>query len=348
MKRCNKCLLPETYPKISFNNDGICSYCSGKHFFGVEKDEKIRKLTKNKKILKKKFETFIKNNKGKTEYDCLLLFSGGKDSIYLLHILKEKYGLNVLAFSVDTGLMSPLAKKNIKKVFESLKVDHIFFTPEIDFFKDLYRFYLTNNKSEPFCDQICGVCSKVVHSIGLIEASKRKIPFVAIGLSPDQTDHLFYEISKEQLSQSWIPDELKLNKSNNLDLRYFWNPKKDDYIPRFIAPFHVINYPGEKAIANILEELEIINKNDLNSLKTNCYLAWLLHYLDLNKYGYTPYIKNISRNIQNKKINLNFLNKVYYCTGIKLLKHNIIKRADKDKALNYLNLNLENILKNKI
>ena len=27
LKICKKCILPETYPFIKFNNEGICNYC---------------------------------------------------------------------------------------------------------------------------------------------------------------------------------------------------------------------------------------------------------------------------------------------------------------------------------
>ena len=47
-----------------------------------------------------------------------MLFSGGKDSSYLLYLLIEKYGLNVLALTVDTGLETNIAKQNVKKMSE--------------------------------------------------------------------------------------------------------------------------------------------------------------------------------------------------------------------------------------
>jgi len=339
MKRCKRCLLPEVYPNISFNNKGVCSYCLGKSHFGVEKDKKILNNIKNKEKLKKEFEEFIKKTKGKSDYDCLLLLSGGKDSIYLLYLLKEKYGLNILALSVDTGLIQPLAKKNIKQTVEKLKIDHISVTPGNDFFKKLYKYYLFNGSEVSYSERICPNCSKVIHSIGLIEASKRQIPCVVIANSPDQTDHYFFEIPNEKISQSWIPKDLEYNYFNKIDLKFFWNPKKEDYLPRFFIPFHVINYPGEKAIIKKISKSGFINKKKLNPIKTNCSLVWLLDYLDLNKIGYMPYVKDLSRKIQSERIHISKIEKIFYLIGIKLLKLKILKRRDIKFAMKYLDLN---------
>ena len=344
MRRCKICLLPETYPNISFTN-GICSYCLGKTHFGVEDDEEIKKLIEKKGQLKKEFEEFIKKTKGENDYDCLLLFSGGKDSTYLLYLLKEKYKLNPLALSVDTGFMNHLAKRNIKKIIKKLKVDNIFFTPGNAFFKKLYRYYLLNPGSETYCDKICGICSEVIHGIGLIEASNRKIPCIILANSPDQTDHYFFEIPKEKISKSWVPKEFNNNYFSKEEISHFWNPKEMDYIPRFFLPFHVINYPGEQAIIEELSKLNLLKKNKLSPVKTNCDLVWLLHYLDLNNKGYTPYIKNLSREIQNGKFHCNKLKKMYYTLGIKLIKSDFLKRWEKKYVLDYLDLKIKDLIK---
>jgi hypothetical protein len=109
----------------------------------------------------------------------------------------------------------------------------------------------------------------------------------------------------------------------------------------------VLDYPGEELIVRDLSRQGLIKKKNLNSLKTNCYLVWLLQYLDLNKNGYNPYIKNLSRNIQSGKYQCNKIRKYYYTIGLKLLKSDIIKRSDKKYVLDYLNLNLQNFFKRK-
>jgi len=38
---------------------------------------------------------FFTHEKGQYEYDCIVLYTGGRDSTYTLQLLKEKYNLNL-------------------------------------------------------------------------------------------------------------------------------------------------------------------------------------------------------------------------------------------------------------
>ena len=89
MNRCIKCILPETFPGIRFNEEGVCNFCL--EFKG------LKDLEERKAEYKKKFETLVEEYKGKDSYDALMCYSGGRDSIYTSIILKNKYKLNILA-----------------------------------------------------------------------------------------------------------------------------------------------------------------------------------------------------------------------------------------------------------
>ena len=91
LRICAKCVLPETFPGIRFNGEGVCNICLD--YEGVEN------LQTKKTEYKEKFETLIKEYKGKDIYDVLMCYSGGKDSTQTLTILKQEYGLNILAVS---------------------------------------------------------------------------------------------------------------------------------------------------------------------------------------------------------------------------------------------------------
>jgi len=69
---CKKCILPDTYPNVSFNADGVCNYC-----------EEYRPVPD---VLGKEALITILRSKGKAEqYDCVVPLSGGKDSTFILY-----------------------------------------------------------------------------------------------------------------------------------------------------------------------------------------------------------------------------------------------------------------------
>ena len=98
LKVCVNCVLPETFPGIRFNEEGLCNLCL--NFKGVD-SQSTRKAE-----YRGKFEALIKEYKGSGTYDVLMCYSGGKDSTQTLTILKEEYGLSILAVSLDNGFLS--------------------------------------------------------------------------------------------------------------------------------------------------------------------------------------------------------------------------------------------------
>jgi len=341
MKRCKSCLLPNTYPKISFNGEGICCHCQNNKPF-ISKNKNNNGLVSEKLKLKEEFENLIKKSKGKGKYDCLLLFSGGKDSTYLLYLLTKKYGLNVLALTVETGLESAVAVKNAKKITKKLGVDHIVFTP-VEFYKRLYCYLLTHTEEKKYSYIVCKICQNVIQSAGLNIASEKKIPFIVIGHSPQQTTT--HELTKEELCQSWMPKEIYNEPFFENDFKYFWNPEKvkERYIPRFIFPFYFLEYPNPEKIIKILAELGIGTKRKLNPIKTNCHLHWLLMYLDISKYGYNPYTTPLNESIRYGKTS-RWKGWLVIVLGNYLLKSGFIKKRTIKYVLRYLNLKIEDIM----
>lgn len=118
LKRCKNCILPQTYPFIHFNNDGICNYCTS---------YKERKLKNN---LDKIFDQ-IRSKDGSP--DCLVGLSGGRDSCYGLHLLKRKYNMNPIAYTYDWGLTTDKSRRNQALMVGKLGVEHIIRSANIEF-----------------------------------------------------------------------------------------------------------------------------------------------------------------------------------------------------------------------
>ena len=343
MKTCKQCLLPKNYPQIEFDSKGVCNYCRREQFFGVEKKKSIQLAMASKHDLANQFEACLNEVRGKYQYDCLLLLSGGKDSTYLLYLLKEVYKLNPLTLFIDTGLISQVAKNNIQKIITGSSCDNLQIKPEKEFFIQLYRYYLLHPTSQTYSDSICAVCSNVIHSIGLKEAVKRNIPLIMLGYSPDQTDHFFYEIPKDTMNQSWIPPQLQGHVNQEYLNRYFWTPNHSPAYPQFYLPLHVLRYPSSPEMTKRIKQWLHTNNLDLSSQHTNCHLVWLLDYLDLRRFGYIPYVQVLSKNIQHGTIKNTYLTRFYYKMGLQLLKIRIYKRKSMNLAMRHLGISLSEI-----
>ena len=116
--RCKKCVLPETYPFIDFDENGVCRYCRNHQKIKVKGHDKLEQ------ILKK-----YKSKDGNP--DCIVALSGGRDSCYGLHYIKKELGMNPIAFTYDWGLVTDLARRNCARVCGKLGVEHIIRTPNI-------------------------------------------------------------------------------------------------------------------------------------------------------------------------------------------------------------------------
>lgn len=116
--RCTKCIFPETMPFISFDGDGVCSYC-----------REHRKIEyKGRKALEKLIEPYRSKD---GEPDCIIAFSGGRDSSYGLHYLKKELGLNPIAFTYDWGMVTDLARRNQARIAGKLGVEHVVVSADI-------------------------------------------------------------------------------------------------------------------------------------------------------------------------------------------------------------------------
>lgn len=112
LRRCTKCALPCTYPFISFDKKGVCNYCRR-----YQKQE-----FKGRQALEPILEKYRSKN-GKP--DCIMGFSGGRDSSYGLHVLKKELGMHPIAYTYDWGMVTDLARRNQAKVTGKLGIEHI-------------------------------------------------------------------------------------------------------------------------------------------------------------------------------------------------------------------------------
>jgi len=117
MRRCTLCILPETFPGIEFNEEGVCNYCLDYEKVEVKGEEALTQTLAQYK------------DKGE-KYDCIVPISGGRDSSFVLHQIVKKYKMRTLALTVNSGAIMPEGYRNIERITEVLNVDHVWIKDE--------------------------------------------------------------------------------------------------------------------------------------------------------------------------------------------------------------------------
>ncbi|RJQ25500.1 hypothetical protein C4565_08240 [Candidatus Parcubacteria bacterium] len=118
LRRCSKCLLPETFPFIHFDNNGVCNYCHNYRPWNGPGKEALERYLEP-----------LRNKNGQP--DCLVPLSGGRDSSFALHYVKKELHMNPVAYTYDWGMVTDLARRNISRMCGELGVEHILISADI-------------------------------------------------------------------------------------------------------------------------------------------------------------------------------------------------------------------------
>ncbi|QRV25186.1 hypothetical protein [Marinomonas foliarum] len=116
--RCTRCILPETMPYIYFDDHGVCNYCNS---------YKLRNTPKPKEDL---FD-IVESYRRKEGLDCIVPFSGGRDSCYGLHLIVEELKMKPVTYTYDWGMVTDLGRRNISRMCSQLGVENIIIAADI-------------------------------------------------------------------------------------------------------------------------------------------------------------------------------------------------------------------------
>jgi len=303
MKKCSRCILPENYPGIRFNENGVCNYC----------------LTheKMKCYGKEGLDDFLapfRNTTGK--YDCVVGISGGRDSSYALYYLVKVCGLRALAYSADNGFVPEVAKINMKKISDVLDVELVI--EEHNFLKRYIAHNISSWLRKPSPSMIPMICCgcRLGMFRGLLEcAKKNKIPLVVLGSGNSIEDCIF-----KKAFFTANPFGRRVRKNTSLSLlcgllyevirnpSYFLNVINTIvYIEEYLYFFHLekirrLFYPNQKILylyrylewdeGEILSTIrtELNWKKDVDSAsswRSDCRVSFLKNYLLRESVGFT-------------------------------------------------------------
>jgi glutamine---fructose-6-phosphate transaminase (isomerizing) len=123
LRRCTRCVLPDTFPFIQFDSDGVCNYCHSykPRYAGMHPTETRKHF----------IDSLEKYRRAGKEPDVLVPFSGGRDSSYGLHLIHEEFGLRPVTFTYDWGMVTDLARRNIARMCGQLGIQNILVSADI-------------------------------------------------------------------------------------------------------------------------------------------------------------------------------------------------------------------------
>ena len=168
MKYCKKCVMPDTRPGIYFDERGICSGCiSEEKKDSIDWDLRFRRL-----------QSLCEEYRGSNGdfYDCIIAVSGGKDSHFQVHVMKELMGMHPLLVTVeDNFTMTEAGKHNIKNISEEFSCDIVSLKPNIKTQKIIMR-HCFEQYAKPtyFTDRL-------IYTYPIWMAIKLRIPLVVYG-----------------------------------------------------------------------------------------------------------------------------------------------------------------------
>lgn len=285
IKKCIKCLLPENYPNISFNGQCECNICSEYDSYKNDAMKYFKKINDFQTIIEK-----LRKEK-RSNYDCLLLYSGGKDSSYVLYRLVEM-GLKVLAFTFDNGYISESAFKNIKSVTSKLGVERIISRNE-----NMKEIFVESLKTDY---TVCTGCFRALTSISTKIAEEMGINTIITGLSRGQ----IFETKLHGFFQEGIFEEKEIDEKLLLFRKMYHS--MNDKVSKLLAikfedesifgRIHFIDYYRyeEISIREIKEYLKRKDEywskpEDTGFCSTNCMINDLGIFTFMSHHGYHNY-----------------------------------------------------------
>jgi hypothetical protein len=303
MNSCKRCLLPGKAPGADIDSSGLCALCRSYKPGDAQAADSVRK------VREADLDAAIASARGRGPYDCLVPLSGGKDSVYLIHKLKNELGLRVLAHTTDIDI-GEVAWANIRRAVDKLDVEHLVYRPSQDFYRRLFRWLLMNQEARGAVHTISYVYAPLFEGNALKVATDMGIPLVLAGYSPGQPlpERMAYEFPPLAISQvDWTPPELRASgEFGDDDLGRFWNPSRypaGTVFPRYLAPYHAWPYNQDEIMKRVVDLGLIGSTKNASPVFSNYPINWLLMYSDLRNLGYNPYAPEFSDLIREGKAN---------------------------------------------
>jgi glucosamine--fructose-6-phosphate aminotransferase (isomerizing) len=118
IRRCTRCILPETMPYIRFDEAGVCNYC---HTY----------KPRNRPRPVEEIFNLVEPYRRAHGDDCIVPFSGGRDSCYGLHLIAKELKMKPVTYTYDWGMVTDLGRRNISRMCAEMGIENIIVADDI-------------------------------------------------------------------------------------------------------------------------------------------------------------------------------------------------------------------------
>jgi hypothetical protein len=179
IKRCTKCVLPATMPFIKFDVNGVCNYCNS---------YRLRNVPRPKEEL---FNLVEKYRRPGNQLDCIVPFSGGRDSCYGLHLIVNELKMKPVTYTYDWGMVTDLGRRNISRMCAQLGVENIIVAADISLKRRNIRKNLEAWLKSPHLGMMALLTAGDKHFFRYVETIKKqtKINLNLWGVNPLEVTH---------------------------------------------------------------------------------------------------------------------------------------------------------------
>jgi len=296
--RCQRCILPLTFPGLSLDEEGICTYC--------REAGSPEEMSRDREAAITSLWDVISNSRGRAESDCIVAFSGGKDSTFVLQWLVNVAQLRCIAVTVDNGFISPQALENGHAVTDALGVDWILYRPAPTFMRKLYRESAVNPgihapSAALRASATCQSCIHLINTYVVRLALERGTPLVAGGYLSGQVprgtsslriDHTRAGAAREATSERYH-GVLGADAG-----RYLAVPARpgSSHVT-VLNPLLAIRVTEDEILASIAP-LGWKRASDTGRQSTNCRLNDLGIFLHQRYHGFNPYLLEMAAQVR--------------------------------------------------
>jgi hypothetical protein len=297
-------VLSSHFPGISFDERGLCKQCRDA---GPLEDIEIRRAA-----LRERLDAVLAHARGagKGEYQCIVAFSGGKDSSFTLKLLVEHYGLRCLAVTVDNGFLSEQALVNCRLVVDALGVDHEFHRPSSAFMNTLYKESIAGGLHVQSATQrasaICNSCIGLINTHMLKLALRLGAPVIGGGYLGGQVPRgagvmelaFGTMATTRQSTEQRYEQRLGPSAAAHMSLQPLAGTVSPSARVTVVNPLLAWVVPEEQIVRE-LSAFGWVRPNDTGLNSSNCRLNDLGVYMHLREHGFHPYESELAESVRN-------------------------------------------------